>query len=281
MEKENVFLPEKIEYIKEEVNRGRFIIEPCWPGYGITWGNALRRVLMSSLKGGAVDRVVIKGVRHEFSTIDGIKEDVLQIILNLKQLRFKVFSDEEVELSLEAKGVGAVQGKDIEKSAQAVVVNPEQKIATLTSKKASLEMKLWVKSGYGWVSSEEKSREGLEIGTIVLDSQFSPIVEAATRIENMRVGKRTDFERLILTLQTDGSISPQEAFREASRLLEEHFSFLKSSIVLEEKAKPEKEVKESKKKKKIEKKDKEKAAKKTKKKETKKTKKKTEKTKKK
>lgn len=229
-EEKNIFLPEKVDYIEEGPNKGHFIIEPCWPGYGTTWGNTLRRVLMSSLPGGAVDKVLIKGVRYEFSGLPGIKEDVLQIILNLKKLRFKLFTDKTVKLSLKAKGEKEVKGKDIEKSAEAVLANPEQKIATLIDKKASLEMQIWVKSGYGWLPSEEKSREGVEIGTLIIDSQFSPIVQVSTKIENIRVGKRTDFERLILFLETDGTISPEEAFVKTSKLLEEHFVFMGSEV---------------------------------------------------
>ena len=251
MNKENIFLPEKIEYIEEGPNKGRFIIEPCFPGYGTTWGNTLRRVLMSSLKGGAVDRMAIKGVRYEFAGYPGAKEDVLQIILNLKKLRFKMFTDETVQLSLKAKGVGDVLGKDIEKSAEAIVANPEQKLAFLSDKNASLEMQIWVKSGYGWVPSEEKSREGLEVGTLVIDSQFSPVVEVSSKIENIRVGKRTDFERLILSLETDGTCTPPEAFVKAAKLIEEQFNFIGSKIEeeLKEQSKPKvlkKEVKKSK-----------------------------------
>jgi len=247
MDKENIFLPQKVNYIEENPRKGQFIIEPCWPGYGTTWGNALRRVLMSSLKGGAVDRVLIKGVRYEFSTLKGVKEDVLQILLNLKKLRFQIFQDEEVELSLQVKGKKVVTGADIEKNPQAVVANPEQKIATLTSKDSSLSMKLWVKSGYGWVPSEEKPRQGLEIGTLVMDSQFSPIKSVIYHIENMIVGKRTDFERLILTIETDGSLTPKQAFEKACSLLEEHFHFLRSQVSLEGKKEEKKEKEEKKK----------------------------------
>lgn len=225
----NIFSPKRITYTEDthDKNKGLIIIEPCYPGYGITWGNALRRILLSSLEGVAVTAVKIKGVKYEFSTIDYVQEDVLDIILNLKLLRFKARRDigEPVKLTLAAKGNKKVTAGDIDVSADAEVVNKDLVIATLTDKNAKLEMELWVSSGYGWVPSEEKSREKFDVSTIITDSIFTPVVKVATHIENMRVGKRTDYDRLILTIQTDGSLTPLEAFIRASGLLQSQFSY--------------------------------------------------------
>lgn len=259
---EQITLPKKIDYQpdSENKNKGQIIIEPCYPGYGITWGNALRRVLLSSLPGAAVTAVKIKGVRHEFSTIHHIKEDVLQIVLNLKLLRLKIFSvsdekDEPIKLKLSAKGEKKVTAADIEKSANVEIVNPDLHIATLTDKKAELEAEIIVCKGYGYVPSEEKDRTGLDLGTIVIDSIFSPIVKVGYRVENVRVGKRTDFDKLTLDIETDGTITPWNAFVQAASLLTDQFKFLTETM--KNKAKElEKEmaVKEPKKKKKTTKK---------------------------
>jgi len=225
---EQIFLPSKIEYQedKENKNRATIIIEPCYPGYGITWGNALRRVLLSSLSGVAVDAVKIKGVRHEFTTIPYVKEDVLQIVLNLKLLRLKVFKDEPVKLKLSVSGEKKVTAADFEKNADVEIVNPELHLATLTDKKANLEIEVTVKKGIGYVPSEEKDRTGLDLGTIVLDSIFSPVLKVGLRIEKIRVGRRTDFDKLILEVTTDGTISPGQAFLEAAKMLNEQFKFI-------------------------------------------------------
>jgi len=230
---ENIFLPSKVEYQPdpENKNKGKIIVEPCYPGYGITLGNALRRVLLSSLSGAAVTAVKIRGVKYEFSTISGVLEDVLTIILNLKQLRLKILIDktEPICLTLQVSGEKEIKARDIKPSSDVEVVNPDLHIATLTDKKAKLEMDIWVCKGYGWVPSEEKSREGLDIGTIVIDSAFSPIVKVAMNVENMRVGKRTDYDRLILDIETDGGITPIQAFSTTSQLLNEEFKFLVES----------------------------------------------------
>lgn len=225
---EQITLPTKLDYQQdlENKNKGQIIIEPCYPGYGITWGNALRRVLLSSLPGAAVTAVKIKGARHEFSTIPHVKEDVLQIILNLKLLRLKIFKDEPIKLKLFAKGEKKVTAADIEKSADVEIVNPNLHIATLTDKKADLEAEITVCKGYGYVPSEEKDRTGLDLGTIVVDSIFSPIVKVGYRVDNVRVGKRTDFDKLTLDIETDGTITPWDAFIQAASLLADQFKFL-------------------------------------------------------
>ncbi|MCD6442236.1 DNA-directed RNA polymerase subunit alpha, partial [bacterium] len=200
----------------------------CYPGYGITWGNALRRVLLTSLSGAAVVSVKIKGIKHEFSSIPYVYQDVLDIILNLKSLRLKIFSenDDPIKLRLKAVGKKKVYASDIEKSANVEITNPDLLIADLTDKKAKLEMEIWVAKGYGWVPSEAKTREDLDIGTIVVDSIFTPILQVSINIENVRVGGRTDYDRLILGIETDGTISPLGAGLKAMQLLNEQFSYL-------------------------------------------------------
>lgn len=223
----NLFLANKVEYQpnKEDKNKGKVIIEPCWPGYGLTWGNTLRRVLLTSLPGAAVTAVRIKGVKYEFTAIDGIKEDVLEIILNLKSLNLKFLSEKEepVKLKLSVKGEKKVTAGDIEKNSDVEIINPDLLIATITDKKTSLDMDIWVTTGYGWVASEQKTREGFDVDTIITDSVFSPIVNVSVDVENMRVGKRTDFDRIQLGIETNGAIDPLTAFLEASNLLANQF----------------------------------------------------------
>lgn len=225
---EPIPLPTKVEYQenKENKNKGEIIIEPCFPGYGTTWGNALRRVLLSSLSGGAVTAVKIKGVKHEFSSMPYVKEDVLEIILNLKQLRIKIFTENEVKLSLKAQGEKKVYAKDIEKDAQVEVVNPDLLIATLTDKKAKLEMEIFVKNGRGYLPVEERKSEEREVGKILIDSIFTPVRSVGFKVENVRVGEKTNFDRLTLPIETDGTITPLEAFVQAASLLNDHFSYI-------------------------------------------------------
>lgn len=223
-----ISLPLKIDIKESKENKNETIITigPCHPGYGTTLGNALRRVLLSSLDGAAVVAVKIKGAHHEFSSIPFVKEDMVDIILNLKQLRVKTSSEELTTISLKAKGEKVVKAKDIEKSAAVEIINPELKIATLTDKKANLEMKLWVKAGRGYVPAEEHGKMDLEIDAITLDSIFSPITKVSINVENTRVGERTDYDNLILNIETDGSITPEEAIKKAAGILIEQFSFI-------------------------------------------------------
>lgn len=227
---ENISLPIKVNYQgdSQNLNRGITTIEPCYPGYGNTWGNALRRVLLSSLPGAAVTAIKIRGVKYEFSTIENIKEDVLDIILNLKSLRLKILSESEepIRLTLKASGEKKVIAKDIDATSEVKIVNPDLLIATLTDKKASLEMDIWVKKGYGWVPSEEKSREGLDLGVIVIDSLFNPVVKIGFNVENVRFGKRTDYDRIILDIETDSTVTPLEAFNNAVQILSDQFDFI-------------------------------------------------------
>jgi len=224
---ENILQPTKIEYA-QGVNPNETIvtIEPLYPGYGITIGTALRRVLMSSLTGGAAFAVKIKGVLHEFSTIPYVKEDVVDIILNLKRLRFRVHTDETVRLVLRAKGERGVTGADIESSPDAEVANPDTVLCEMTNKNAQIEMELFVKKGRAYFPTEARDKEATELGAIAIDALFTPLRNVGVRVENMRVGNMTNFHRIILTIETDGSISAKEAIVEASSILKDHFSFL-------------------------------------------------------
>jgi DNA-directed RNA polymerase subunit alpha len=219
-------LPLVPKVVEKKGNKDTFEIEALYPGYGVTIGNSLRRVLLSSLPGAAITQVKIKGVSHEFSTIPGIMEDVISILLNLKQLRFKVFSDEPQIGTLKIKGEKEVKGADFKLPPQVELANPDAPVATLTDKKAQLEMEIWIEKGLGYVPAERRKKGKLEIGTIALDAIFTPVRNVAFRVENMRVGERTDFDRLILEIETDGAIPPEEAFYQAAEILGRHFSFL-------------------------------------------------------
>jgi len=230
-------LPLKPKVIKKEKNKATFEIEALYPGYGVTIGNSLRRILISSLEGAAVTQMKIKGVPHEFSTIPGVLEDVVTLALNLKQLRFRIFTPSEPQkATLKVKREREVRGSDFELPAQLELVNRDFHIATLTEKKSELEMEIQVEKGVGYIPREARKKEKPEIGVILLDAIFTPVQRVAFRVENMRVGERTDFDRLFLELQTDGTISPEEAFWQASEILANHFSLFTEAFKKVEKA---------------------------------------------
>lgn len=220
-------LPKKFT-VEESVagKKAKVVIEPCFPGYGLTLGNALRRAMLSSLPGGAITSAKIKGVKHEFSTIENVPDDVLEIVLNLKTLRFKVYSDEPVTLHLKASGKREVTGADVENSVDAEVVNKDAVITTLTDEKASLEMELNVSKGIGYVTAEEQLSGKGEIGHILLDSIFTPVINVGLSVEATRVGQKTDYDRLVLDVETDGTISPGEAVKKASEILNNQFTWI-------------------------------------------------------
>ncbi len=206
---------------KEDVadNKGTFTIEPLDKGFGYTFGNSLRRVLLSSLGGAAITSVRIEGVAHEFSTVQGVKEDVTDIVLNLKDIVVRMHSDaDEVEAPLVATGPGEVTAKDIDLPAGVEILNPEAPIATL-EKKTKLEMYLTIGRGRGYSPAEENKSEDQPIGVVPIDSIFSPIRRAAYSVDSARVGQRTDFDKLALEVETDGSIEPGSALREAAEIL--------------------------------------------------------------
>lgn len=221
--------PEQPKYTELAKNHGKFEILGCYPGYGTTLGNALRRVVLSSLAGAAVRSVKIKGVSHEFSTIDGVMEDVVQIILNLKQIRFKMHGEENevVKVTLKSKGEGVVTAASIKAPSNVEVVNPDQVIATVTDKKTELEMEIEVDRGLGYVPVESRERDDeREIGVIAIDAIYTPVKRVNYEVENMRVGKRTDYDKITLEIVTDGSMTPVEAFEKSVSILVGQFSSL-------------------------------------------------------
>jgi DNA-directed RNA polymerase subunit alpha len=223
---ENFLLPSKVEFQAGATPQtGMVIITPCYHGYGTTLGNAFRRVLLSSLPGTAVEHFKIKGAQHEFSTIEGVQEDIMEIMLNLKQLVTKVFSDDPVTLTLSKKGPGPVTAKDIEPNAQVEIVNTDLVIANLTGNKV-LEMEITVGKGRGYKPVEEKDKKNYDLGTIVVDSVYTPVKDVGYKVEYTRVGDITNYEKLVITIETDGTIAPEEAMRQSTEILMNHFTII-------------------------------------------------------
>jgi len=209
----------------EQGNAATFVVEPLSPGFGLTIGNALRRVLLSSLEGAVITSIRIDGVSHEFSTLKGIRQDVVDIILNLKQIRFKLSSDEAQIVVLDAKGEKTAKAGDFKCPTGVEVINKDLVVAELI-KGGNLLIEATVEKGRGYVPTEQRKEEKLPIGVIAIDAAFSPIKRVNFQTENTRVGKMTNFDRLILEVETDGSISPLEALQYAGRVLVEHFSVI-------------------------------------------------------
>ncbi len=214
-----IILPSKPRIVAEEENRGTYEIDGFYPGYGFTIGNSLRRIILSSLPGTAITAIKIEGVDHEFSSVSGIKEDAVMIMLNIKRLRIKMVGDEPQILKINAKGVTTVTAKDIEIPGQIEIMNPELVIATLTDKSAELKMELTAEKGLGFVARDTLSKQKVDIGTINLDANFTPIRRASYEVENMRVGDRTDFNRLRILIETDGSISPKDSLERSINIM--------------------------------------------------------------
>ncbi len=225
----DITLPKK-PYVaqRESDNKATLVIEGLYPGYGVTLGNALRRVLLSSLPGAAVSAVKIEGAEHEFSTLPYVQEDVIGIILNLKKQRFRLSSQEPLKAHILAKGKKDVTGADIKGPSELEVVSHQAPVASLTDSKAELEAELQVQNGLGYVTAEEhKATQDLEVGMIAVDSIFSPVLAVNYRIEDMRVGERTDFNRLILSIETDGTLAPEEAVERAVSILVDQYQAIK------------------------------------------------------
>jgi len=239
----------KIKKVSEIGNEGVFEIEGLYTGYGLTMGNALRRVLLSSLTGAAITQIKIKGIEHEFSTIEGVLEDVVEIMVNLKKVRFRFYATEPQILTLKVKGERKVTAADIKTNAQVEVINPNSHIAGLTNKNAELDMEITVEKGAGYVPVEARKIEKLPIKIIALDAIFTPIVKVNFNIENMRVGDRTDYNRLKLIIETDGSISPSSALHKACNILKDHFEKIGAIEVKETEREGVPEAKEKKEKK--------------------------------
>lgn len=223
---EALTLPNKaqVEHLGE--HKYSVVLEPMHPGYGVTVGNALRRVLLSSMPGAAVTAVKIRFADHEFSTVPNVKEDVVQIILNLKQLRLKCFSSEPVKLSLKAKGERAVTAADITGNDQVEIMNKELHIATLDNKNAEFDMELTVEQGRGYVPVEAREADRVELGTLAVDAIFTPVRSVFFDVSNVRIGQITNFDKLSLTIETDGTITGGEAVDTAAHILVDHFNML-------------------------------------------------------
>lgn len=220
----SVLLPNSITFNETGENKSRLVVEPAYPGYGVTIGNALRRVLLSSLPGSAIVSAKIDGVDHEFSTIEGVKEDVVDIIINLKKIKFKSHTADPVVLRISASGSKTVTGADIEENSDVEVATKDAYIATLTDDKASLNIEITVATGLGFVPIDAREEEKSGIGEISMDAWFSPVVRVGFEVEHVRVGKMVNFDRLVMDIETDGSITPEEAVQNASRILVDHFT---------------------------------------------------------
>jgi DNA-directed RNA polymerase subunit alpha len=214
-----ILLPSKPRIVSEKGFQGTYEIDGLYPGYGHTLGNSLRRIIYSSLPGAAITSIKIDGINHEFSTIEGVKEDVITILLNLKKVRIQMLSEEPQSMTLKVKGVKKITAKDIEAPGQLKILNPEQPIADITSKGTTLDIEMTVERGLGYVPKEVLQKDKVEIGTIALDAIFTPIRRANYEVENMRVGDRTDFNRLRLFIETDGTITPKEVLEKSIEIM--------------------------------------------------------------
>lgn len=230
-----IHLPE-IKKIKEEGNKATFEITPLYPGYGMTLGNSLRRVILSSLPGAAVTAVKIHGAPHEFSTLPNVKEDVIEIILNLKQLRVRLHSDQEF-INITKSGKGVVTAADIKTNQNVEVVNKDLHIATLDNVKAKIDIEIKVEKGRGFVSIEKRESEKLSIGMIAVDALYAPVKRVRYNVEKTRVGQMTDLDKLVIELETDGSIDAEAAIKFASEILVDHFLVLTDKDSVERKQK--------------------------------------------
>lgn len=219
-----IITPSKIAVLESSKDFAKIVVEPCYPGYGTTLGNALRRVLLSSLPGSAITAVKIEGVDHEFSALPFVKEDVVTILLNLKQLRFKLFEEASVTLTLNVKGERVATGADFAGPSAVEVVNLKQPIATLTDKAARLAMEVIVDKGRGYVPVENREKDKLDVGWIAVDAVYTPVKTVNFSIEHVRVGQITNYDRLVLTVETDGTIKPEDAVSQSARILVEHFT---------------------------------------------------------
>lgn len=220
-----------VKTVSEDDKKGIFEIRGLYPGFGLTVGNSFRRVLLSSISGAAITHFKVKGALHEFSSIDGVIEDLIEIGLNLKKIRFKFYADEPQILILRVKGEKEVTAADIAGNAQVTVVNPNQRLFAITDKKTEVVMELTVEKGRGYMPVERMKKDKLEVGVIAIDAMFTPVQDVGVTVENMRVGDRTDYNLIRLSIETDGSIRPSAALHKASNVLIDHFK--KVSLVTE------------------------------------------------
>lgn len=215
----DIILPSKPKVVFEEDFKASFEIDGLYPGYGHTLGNSLRRIILASLPGAAITTIKIEGVDHEFDVIDGVKEDVINILLNLKKVALSLEGDEPQTISLKASGIKDVTAADIKLPTQVEISNPEQPIATLTDKSSSLNIEMTVEKGLGFVPKDTLQKDKVDIGTIAIDAIFTPIRRVNYEVENMRVGDRTDFNRLKIHVETDGTLTPREALEKSIEIM--------------------------------------------------------------
>ena len=221
----SIHTPNLVKVDDHSATSATFVIEPLHTGYGMTLGNSLRRVLLSSIAGAAITAFRVEGATHEFTVVKGVKEDVVDIMLNLKGVRFRVFGDDTQTLTINKKGKGVVTAKDIQTNADVEIVNPDHVIATVDDDKAGFQMDLVVETGRGYRTIEEvTARKNSDM--IALDAIFSPVLRVRYKVENTRVGQMTDLDKLLLTVDTDGSITPQDAFEEAAAILVSQYTAL-------------------------------------------------------
>lgn len=244
---ESISLPKKISVTHQgqDESKAQFVIEPLYPGYGPTVANALRRVLLSSLPGAAIYAFKIRGVTHEFTSIDYIKEDVVDISLNLKRVNLVSHSDEPIQLKLVASGEMRVTAGDIEKNSDIEIANPDALIMTLTDKAASLDMTLWVRPGRGYDTVESREKEDLEVNAIAIDSIFTPVRQVGYQVDNVRVGDRTDYDKVIMEIETNGTIPVSEAVKQSAAILADHFKAVSEFESLKESGESEAEAGEA------------------------------------
>ncbi len=245
---ENILLPTTVQFSDTDVKHiGELLITPCHQGYGTTLGNALRRVLLSSLSGAAVEFVKIDGVQHEFSGIEGVQEDMIEVILNLKQMVVISHADGPVTLTLSKKGKGDLTAGDFEKNSDVEVINPDMKIMTVTDDKKTINMEIVIGTGRGYITVAEKETKNVDLGMIAIDSLYSPIRDVGYKVENTRVGDVTDYEKLVLTINTDGSLSAKQAVMQSAKILMDHLELVLEAKDTEEstaKVKKEEKVEE-------------------------------------
>ncbi len=224
---EHIMLPTNVSFEgTDQPHVGKLVITPCQQGYGMTLGNAIRRVLLASLPGAAAESVKIDGVQHEFSAIDDVQEDMVEVMLNLKQLAVTSHADGPVMLTLKKKGKGPVTAADFEKNADIEIANPELVLMTVTSDDREINMEVIIGKGVGYIPAAEKETKNLDLGTIVVDSLYTPIKDVGYKIENTRVGDVTDYEKLIVTIETNGTVTPQDAVHQATKILMDHFALV-------------------------------------------------------
>ena len=239
----SIVLPSKLKIVSSDEKRGIFEIEGLYPGYGHTLGNSLRRIIYSSIPGAAITSVKIKGADHEFSTLPNVREDVMTIILNLKKVRFQIAGDEPQTATLSAKS-GIVTAGDFDAQGGLVVMNPEQPIAEMSGK-GDLSIEIVVEKGLGFVPREMLSKEKVDVGTIMTDARFSPVVGASYDVEDMRVGDRTNYNRLRMTIDTDGSVSPKDVLEMSMKIMLDQFRAILDLKEMAEAKMPEISMKES------------------------------------